>query len=106
MYNFEEKLQKLEHLSEDIKRGDISIEDAIKDFEEGIKLARGMEKELDAIEGKIQILMNSPDDASAQEEEKETSAPAKKTRKTPAQPDEPVLDLFNSGMELNGTRNA
>ena len=29
-------------------------------FEEGIKLARGMEKQLNDIEGKIQILMNEP----------------------------------------------
>ena len=31
---FEEKLEKLEKLSGDIKRSDISLEDALKDFEE------------------------------------------------------------------------
>lgn len=61
MKNFEEKLSRLEELSQDIKRSDISLEDALKDFEEGIKLARGMESELDKIQGKIQILMNQPD---------------------------------------------
>lgn len=60
MNTFEEKLAKLEKLTGDIKRSDISLEDALKDFEEGIKLAAGMEKELDKIEGKIQILMNEP----------------------------------------------
>lgn len=60
MNTFEENLQKLEKLTSDIKRSDISLEDALKDFEEGIKLAAGMEKELDKIEGKIQILMNEP----------------------------------------------
>ncbi len=60
MTNFEEKLNRLEELSDDIKRSDISLEDALKDFEEGIKLAKGLEKELNAIEGKIQILMNEP----------------------------------------------
>lgn len=58
--NFEANLNKLEELTSDIKRSDISIEDALKDFEEGIKLARGMEKQLNDIEGKIQILMNQP----------------------------------------------
>ncbi|MCR4743294.1 MAG: exodeoxyribonuclease VII small subunit [Treponema sp.] len=58
--NFESNLNKLEELTSDIKRSDISIEDALKDFEEGIKLARGMEKQLNEIEGKIQILMNQP----------------------------------------------
>ena len=44
MNNFEEKLQKLEELSNDIKRSGISLEDALKDFEEGIKLAKVDEK--------------------------------------------------------------
>ena len=60
MDNFEEKLRKLEKLTADIKQTDISLEDALKNFEEGIKLARGMEKELEKIEGKIQLLMNEP----------------------------------------------
>lgn len=61
MTHFEENLSKLEQLTRDIKRSDISLEDALKDFEEGINLARGMEKEIDKIEGKIQQLMNQPD---------------------------------------------
>lgn len=43
MNTFEENLSKLEQLTADIKRSDISLEDALKDFEEGIKLAGGME---------------------------------------------------------------
>ena len=81
---FEEKLEKLEQLSGDIKRSDISLEDALKDFEEGIKLAAGMEKELDEIEGKIQILMNEPH-------------PMDK-----ANP--PDFDLFEDDSVINGTR--
>ncbi|MEE1165880.1 MAG: exodeoxyribonuclease VII small subunit [Treponema sp.] len=61
MTGFEEKLATLEKLTTDIKRSDISLEEALKDFEEGIKLARGMEKEIEKIEGKIQMLMNQPD---------------------------------------------
>ncbi len=60
MKNFEENLQKLEALGNEIKSNDIKLEEALKIFEEGIKLAKGMEKELDKIEGKIQILMNQP----------------------------------------------
>ena len=66
MKNFEEKLARLEELSTSIRRQDISLEQALSDFEEGIKLARGMEKELEKIEGKIQILMNQPDPADPQ----------------------------------------
>lgn len=60
MNNFEENLAKLEQLTNDIKKSDITLEEALKDFEEGIRLARGMEKEIDKIEGKIQQLMNNP----------------------------------------------
>lgn len=81
---FEQKLDKLEQLSGDIKRSDISLEDALKDFEEGIKLAAGMEKELDEIEGKIQILMNEPQPM--------------------AKDNPPDFDLFEDDSVLNGTR--
>lgn len=72
MNNFEDKLKKLETLSADIKRTDISLEDALKDFEEGIKLVKGMEKELDEIEAKVQILIKDPD--SLQEDKKSKSS--------------------------------
>lgn len=81
MKNFEEKLERLKKISSDIKKSDVTLEEALKYFEEGITLARTMEKELDKIEGKIQILMNQPEVNS-----KDTS------RQTPE------LDLF-SGVE-------
>ena len=82
MKNFKEKLERLEKISSDIKKSDVTLEEALKYFEEGITLARTMEKELDKIEGKIQILMNQPEVDS-----KDTS------RQTPE------LDLF-SGVEV------
>ena len=84
MDTLEDKLEKLEKLSNDIKRNDISLEDALKDFEEGIKLAAGMEKELEKIEGKIQILMNEPQPM---------------VKENP-----PQFDLFSDDGEVNGTR--
>lgn len=84
MNSFEENLEKLEKLTNDIKRNDISLEDALKDFEEGIKLASGMEKQLDDIEGKIQILMNEPEPMSKD--------------------NPPQMDLFSTDGEVNGTR--
>ncbi len=65
MESFEKRLEKLENLNNSIKKSDIPMEDALKLFEEGIKLAKSMEKDLDKIESKIQILMNQP--VSAQE---------------------------------------
>ena len=84
MNTFEENLAKLEQLTTDIKRSDISLEDALKDFEEGIKLASGMEKQLDEIEGKVQILMNEPN----------PMAPG----------NEPQFDTFSEQGDVNGTR--
>ena len=60
MKNFEQRLERLEQLGTEIKKMDIKLEDALKLFEEGITLAKGMEKELDKIEGKIQQLINRP----------------------------------------------
>ncbi len=60
MKSFEERLQRLEEITEKIQEGDIPLEQAVSLFEEGIKLAKGLEKEISRIEGKIEILKNEP----------------------------------------------
>jgi len=57
--NFEERLERLEVLGEQIRKTDIPLDEAIKAFEEGIKLARALEKDLEKIESRIEILMNN-----------------------------------------------
>ena len=47
---FEDKLKKLEELTETVKNPETSLEDALKAFEEGIKTARTLEKEIETIE--------------------------------------------------------
>jgi exodeoxyribonuclease VII small subunit len=66
MKNFEERLERLETLGEKIRGPDIPLDEALKAFEEGIKLARTLEKDLSKIESRIEILMNN---AEAQTEE-------------------------------------
>jgi exodeoxyribonuclease VII small subunit len=61
MKNFEERLERLEVLSEKIRKPEIPLDDALKAFEEGVKLARTLEKDLEKIEGRIEVLMNEPD---------------------------------------------
>jgi exodeoxyribonuclease VII small subunit len=61
MKNFEERLEKLEALGEQIRKNDIKLEDALKAFEEGISLARTLERDLEKIENRIEILINSDD---------------------------------------------
>lgn len=60
MAQFEKQLERLEEISASIKKSDISMEEALKFFEEGIQLAKKMEKDLEKIETKIQVLMNAP----------------------------------------------
>lgn len=110
MKNFEDNLKKLEELTASIRRSDISLEEALKDFEEGIKLAKGMEKELDAIEGKIQILMDTGEfdenESDEDSDDSEKNTKEKKSRKTKTKKDDgPTLELFNPSNEVNGTRN-
>ena len=91
MNTIEERLEKLEKLSDSIKDSDLGIEEAMALFDEGIKLVRGIEKDLDAMEGKIQMLMNQPDD---EETEKAGASKSKsKTKKTNSA--KPELELFN-----------
>ena len=59
MKNFEERLERLEELGNLIRKPDIPLDAALKSFEEGIKLARSLEKELEKVESRIEILMSS-----------------------------------------------
>ena len=61
MVSFEERLTRLEQISEKIKQGELNLEESIALFEEGIKLAKSLEKELAKIERKIEILINEPE---------------------------------------------
>jgi len=61
MKNFEERLERLEILGEQIRKTDIPLDEALKAFEEGIKLARTLEKDLEKIDSRIEMLMNNVD---------------------------------------------
>ncbi|MDR0389723.1 MAG: exodeoxyribonuclease VII small subunit [Spirochaetaceae bacterium] len=61
MKNFEERLTRLEQLGEAIKSPDLPLDEALGAFEEGIKLARSLEKDLEKAESRIEILMNGPE---------------------------------------------
>jgi exodeoxyribonuclease VII small subunit len=74
--SLEERLSRLEVLGDQIRRTDIPLDDALKAFEEGIKLAQSLEKELEKIQNRIEILMSG------------TEAKAG---------DYPELELFDSG---------
>ncbi len=60
MPGFEERLKRLEQLAESIQEADLPLEDAVRTFEEGMKLSRTLEKELSRIERRVEILINNP----------------------------------------------
>ncbi len=61
MKKFEERLERLEALAERIKDPELPLEEAVAVFEEGVKLATGLERDLDRIQGRVEILLNAPD---------------------------------------------
>ena len=54
--NFEATLNELETLVEQLERGDISLEESLKQFENGIQLVRSCQQSLQAAEQKVQML--------------------------------------------------
>ena len=76
--SFEERLERLETLGEQIRKTDIPLDQALAAFEEGIRLARALENDLEKIENRIELLMNSAE------------APVSES---------PELELFNTDTE-------
>ena len=60
--SFEERLERLEELGDEIRKTDIPLDDAIKAYEEGIKLVQALERDLKKIESRIEILRNDTTD--------------------------------------------
>lgn len=56
MATFEEQMTALESVVEQLERGELSLDDSVRLFEEGVRLSRACKDQLDAAEGKIEIL--------------------------------------------------
>ena len=59
--NFESSLKKLEQIVAKLEDGDISLEDSVKSFEEGIGLVKEWQKQLSSAELKVKKLLESGD---------------------------------------------
>ena len=57
--NLEKSLADLEALVEELESGDLSLENAMKKFEEGIRLTRGCQTALKNAEQRVEILLKS-----------------------------------------------
>ena len=54
--DFEKSLKQLEALVDKLEKGDISLEDSLKNFEQGVKLTRECRQALLSAEQKISVL--------------------------------------------------
>jgi exodeoxyribonuclease VII small subunit len=61
--DFEQALADLEETVEKLERGDLPLEDALKQFERGIGLARNCQLALKQAEQKVEILLQKTPDA-------------------------------------------
>jgi exodeoxyribonuclease VII small subunit len=58
---FEDALAGLERIVQDLEGGDLPLDDALKLFEEGVRLSRLCSAKLDEAEKRIEILMKGAD---------------------------------------------
>jgi exodeoxyribonuclease VII small subunit len=54
---FEECLERLEKIVQELEKGDVSLEKSLTLFEEGMQLSASCRKELEQAEGKVEILL-------------------------------------------------
>ena len=57
--NFEEAMKRLEQITVELEKGDLSLDESVKKFEEGIKLSKECNKILEDSEKRINILINN-----------------------------------------------
>ena len=70
-YPFETSLEKLEKLVEQMEDGDLTLEDSLKNFEEGIRLTRECQQALAAAEQKVKLLIEENGQVTASDFEAE-----------------------------------
>lgn len=61
--SFEETLKQLETIVTHLENGDLPLDEALNEFEKGVKLARAGQKQLKQAEQRIQILLSENSDA-------------------------------------------
>ncbi|QHN04230.1 exodeoxyribonuclease VII small subunit [Granulicella sp. WH15] len=57
MAGFEDRLTALEAVVERLERGELSLEESVRLFEQGVQLSNACKLELEKAEGKIQVLV-------------------------------------------------
>ncbi len=80
MAKFEECLQKLESIVDQLEKGNLPLEQALKLFEQGVELSNNCRKELDEAEGRVEVLLKQ--NGKLQPEPFETSGDRTEVKRT------------------------
>ena len=57
MASFEEQLAALETVVERLERGELTLDESVRLFEDGVRLSNACKKQLEDAEGRIQVLV-------------------------------------------------
>lgn len=76
MPKFEDGLERLEKIVDELEKGNVPLEQALKLFDEGMKLSNTCRKELEEAEGKVEILLKQNGKLQAEPYELAERAPA------------------------------
>lgn len=60
--NFEESMKKLEEIANELEKGNLSLDESVNKFEEGMKLSKKCSDFLNSAEKKITMLINDGDE--------------------------------------------
>lgn len=60
--NFEESIEQLNKIADDLEKGEIDLETSVKKFEEGMELAKKCNKILENAEKRITMLIKKEDE--------------------------------------------
>lgn len=67
VFDFEQALKDLEALVARMESGELTLDDSLKTFEEGIRLSRSCQQALASAEQKVQIMLEQNGESVAQE---------------------------------------
>jgi exodeoxyribonuclease VII small subunit len=71
---FEEAIKRLSEIVQKLEKGDLSLEDSLRLFEEGVRLSRVSQERLDAAQKKVEQLLGVDEQGRARTRPFETTA--------------------------------
>lgn len=90
---FEEALEKLEKIVQELERGDLSLEESLKRYEEGVRLSQYCSKKLEQAKKRVEILVKSQGKLEMvpfEEESEKSDASARKKKANAAKDEGPA----------------